>query len=39
VDNVNHESLILKEEYGLKVFDNRVSRRIFGLKNDDVIGG
>jgi hypothetical protein len=30
--------LTLKEEHGLKVFENRVLRRIFGLKRDEVIG-
>jgi hypothetical protein len=29
-------SLTLREEYRLKVFGNRVLRRIFGLKRDDV---
>jgi hypothetical protein len=32
-------SLILKEEHGLKLLDNRVLRRIFGPKRDEVIGG
>jgi hypothetical protein len=32
-------SLILREEYRLTVFGNRVLRRIFGLKRDDVTGG
>jgi hypothetical protein len=27
-------SLILREEYGLRVFENRVLRRMFGLKRD-----
>jgi hypothetical protein len=31
-------SLILKEEHRLRVFDNRVLRRIFGPKRDDVTG-
>jgi hypothetical protein len=30
---------MLREGHGLWVFDNRVSRRIFGLKRDYVIGG
>jgi hypothetical protein len=29
----------LVEENGLRVFDNRVLRRIFGLKRDEVTGG
>jgi hypothetical protein len=31
-------SLTLKEEHSLRVFENRVLRRIFGLKRDKVIG-
>jgi hypothetical protein len=31
-------SLTLREEYGLTVFENRVLRRIFGLKRDEVKG-
>jgi hypothetical protein len=31
-------SLALKEEHRLMVFENRVLRRIFGLKRDDVTG-
>jgi hypothetical protein len=31
--------LILREEYKLKVFENRVLRRIFGLKRDEMVGG
>ena len=31
-------SLILREERRLRVFENRVLRRIFGPKRDDVIG-
>ena len=31
-------SLILMEERRLKVFENRVQRRIFGSKRDEVIG-
>jgi hypothetical protein len=32
-------SLILREEHRLRVFENRVLRRIFGPKRDDVTGG
>jgi hypothetical protein len=32
-------SLTLREEYRLRVFENRVLRRIFGLKRDEVTGG
>jgi hypothetical protein len=32
-------SLILREEYRLRVFKNRVLRRIFGMKSDEAIGG
>jgi hypothetical protein len=32
-------SLILREESGLRVFKNRVLRRIFGSKRDEVTGG
>jgi hypothetical protein len=32
-------SLTLREEHRLKVFENRVLRRIFALKRDDVIVG
>jgi hypothetical protein len=31
-------SLILWEEHRLRVFENRVLRRIFGPKGDEVIG-
>jgi hypothetical protein len=31
-------SLTLKEEHRLRVFDNRVLRRIFGPKRDEVMG-
>jgi hypothetical protein len=31
-------SLTLKEEYRLRVFENRVLRRIFGPKTDEVTG-
>jgi hypothetical protein len=32
-------SLTLKEEHRLKVFENRMLRRIFGPKREAVIGG
>jgi hypothetical protein len=32
-------SLALKEEHRPRVFENRVLRRIFGQKRDEVIGG
>jgi hypothetical protein len=32
-------SLALKEEHRLKVFENRVLRRIFVPKRDEIIGG
>jgi hypothetical protein len=31
-------SLPLREEYRLRVFENRVLRRIFGPKSDEVTG-
>jgi hypothetical protein len=31
--------LTLREEHRLGVFENRVPRRIFGLKRDEVMGG
>jgi hypothetical protein len=31
-------SLTLKEEHGLRMFENRVLRRIFGPKRDEVTG-
>jgi hypothetical protein len=31
--------LILREEHRLRVFENRVLKRIFGPKNDEVIEG
>jgi hypothetical protein len=31
-------SLILREEHRLRVFENRVLRRIFGPKRDEVMG-
>jgi hypothetical protein len=30
---------VLREEYRLRVFENRVLRRIFGPKRDEVTGG
>jgi hypothetical protein len=32
-------SLTLREEHGLKVFDNSVLGRIFGSERDEMIGG
>jgi hypothetical protein len=32
-------SLTLREEHRLRVFENRVLRKIFGLKRNEVIGG
>jgi hypothetical protein len=32
-------SLTLREEHRLRIFENRVLRRIFGLKRDEVTGG
>jgi hypothetical protein len=32
-------SLTLREEHTLRVFENRVLRRIFGKKRDEVTGG
>jgi hypothetical protein len=32
-------SLTLREEHTLRVFENRVLRRIFGPKRDEVTGG
>jgi hypothetical protein len=31
-------SLTLREEHGLRVFDNRVLKRLFGPKRDEVMG-
>jgi hypothetical protein len=39
VVKVSHWSLTLREENGLRVLENRVLRRIFGLKSDEVTGG
>jgi hypothetical protein len=35
----NALSLILREAYRLRVFENRVLGRIFGPKGDEMIGG
>jgi hypothetical protein len=32
-------SLTLREEHRLRVFENRVLRRVFGPKRDEVTGG
>jgi hypothetical protein len=32
-------SLTLREEHRLMVFENKLLRRIFGLKRDEMIGG
>jgi hypothetical protein len=32
-------SLTLREEHRLRVFENRVLRRIFGLKREELMGG
>jgi hypothetical protein len=32
-------SLTLREEHRLRVFENRVLRRLFGTKRDEVVGG
>jgi hypothetical protein len=34
----NDKSLTLREEHRLRVFENRVLRRIFGPKRDEVTG-
>jgi hypothetical protein len=39
LDVVLYESLTLREEHRLRVFENRVLRRIFGPQGDEVIGG
>jgi hypothetical protein len=31
-------SVTLREEHGMKVFENRVLRRIYGPKGEEVIG-
>jgi hypothetical protein len=38
LDGCETLSLTLREEHGLRVFENRVLRRIFGPKRDDVTG-
>jgi PAS domain-containing protein len=38
VRSVDVWSPTLREEHGLRVFWNRVLRRIFGLKRDEVTG-
>jgi hypothetical protein len=38
LDGCETWSLTLREEHRLKVFENRVLRRIFGLKGDEVTG-
>jgi hypothetical protein len=37
--NSSFWSLTLREEHSLRVFENRVLRRIFGAKRDEVTGG
>jgi hypothetical protein len=32
-------SLALREEFRLRVFENRVLRKIFGLQREKVVGG
>jgi hypothetical protein len=32
-------TLTLREEHGLRVFENWVLKRVFGLKRDEVTGG
>jgi hypothetical protein len=32
-------SLTLRKEYRLRVFENKVLRRVFGPKRDEVMGG
>jgi hypothetical protein len=39
VHKPERKSLILRDEYRLRVFENRVLRRIFGPKRDEVAGG
>jgi hypothetical protein len=36
---VKHGLLTVREEHKLRVFENRVLRRIFGPKKDGVMGG
>jgi hypothetical protein len=35
----SNSSLTLREEYGSRVFENRVLRRVFGAKRERVAGG
>jgi hypothetical protein len=37
--NRETRSLALRKEHRLKVFENRVLRRIFGCKTEEVVGG
>jgi hypothetical protein len=39
LDGCETLSLTLGEEHKLRVFENRILRRIFGTKRDDVMGG
>jgi hypothetical protein len=39
LDGCETWSLTLKEEHRLRVFENRVLRRVFRLKRDEVTGG
>jgi hypothetical protein len=39
LDGCETWSLTLREEHRLRVFENRVLRRIFRLKRDEVMGG
>jgi hypothetical protein len=39
LDGYETWSLTLREEHRLKVFENRILMRIFGLKRDEVTGG
>jgi hypothetical protein len=38
LDGCETWSLILREEHGLRMFENRLLRRIFGPKRDEVMG-
>jgi len=33
-----HQNIILREEHSMRVFENRVLRRLFGTDRDEVIG-
>jgi hypothetical protein len=37
--NLKSNSLSLRDEHRLRVFENRMLRRIFGLKRDEVTEG